>query len=62
VLKDEWTIVTKDGALSSHFEHMVLITEEGPEVLTARPRVAAKPAGWGGKDLLGAIDRKTSAD
>lgn len=62
VLKDEWTIVTKDGALSSHFEHMVLITEEGPEVLTARPRVAAKPAGWGGKDLLGSIDRKTSAD
>lgn len=32
--EDEWTIRTADGALSAHFEDTVLITEEGPEVLT----------------------------
>lgn len=34
VLDDEWTAVTVDGSLSAHFEHTVLITEDGPEVLT----------------------------
>ncbi len=34
MLEDEWTAVTEDGSLSAHFEHTVLITEEGPEVLT----------------------------
>ena len=34
ILKDEWTAVTADGSLSAHFEHTVLITENGPEVLT----------------------------
>jgi len=34
VLDDEWTAVTADGELSAHFEHTVLITEDGPEVLT----------------------------
>jgi methionyl aminopeptidase len=34
MLDDEWTAVTADGALSGHFEHTVLITENGPEVLT----------------------------
>ncbi len=31
---DEWTAVTADGELSGHFEHTVLITEKGPEILT----------------------------
>lgn len=31
---DQWTVRTKDGSLSAHFEHMVLITEKEPEVLT----------------------------
>lgn len=31
---DEWTIVTRDGSLAAHFEHTVLITETGAEVLT----------------------------
>lgn len=31
---DHWTLRTKDGALSAHFEHTVLVTEEGCEVLT----------------------------
>jgi methionyl aminopeptidase len=34
MLDDEWTAVTDDGSLSAHFEHTILITEEGPEVLT----------------------------
>jgi methionyl aminopeptidase len=34
VLDDEWTAVTADGSLSAHFEHTVLITDDGPEVLT----------------------------
>ncbi|MDD4996239.1 MAG: type I methionyl aminopeptidase [Patescibacteria group bacterium] len=33
-LDDEWTIVTKDGSLSAHFEHTILITKTGAEVLT----------------------------
>ena len=33
-LKDGWTVVTADGALSAHFEHTVAITENGPMVLT----------------------------
>jgi len=31
---DEWTISTKDGSLAAHFEHTVLITEDGAEILT----------------------------
>lgn len=34
VLEDEWTVVTADGSLSAHFEHTVLITEDGPVVST----------------------------
>ena len=34
MLDDEWTAVTADGEWSAHFEHTVLITEDGPEVLT----------------------------
>lgn len=35
-LEDDWTVVTADGSLSAHYEHTVAITEEGPQVLTAR--------------------------
>lgn len=34
VLKDDWTVVTKDGQWSAHFEHTVAVTDNGPEVLT----------------------------
>ena len=34
--KDEWTVRTKDGFPSAHYEHTILITEKGPEVLTIR--------------------------
>lgn len=31
---DKWTILTRDGSLAAHFEHTVLITEDGAEILT----------------------------
>lgn len=31
---DGWTIATKDGSLAAHFEHTILITEDGAEILT----------------------------
>jgi methionyl aminopeptidase len=34
ILSDGWTVVTKDGLPSAHFEHTVLITESEPEILT----------------------------
>ncbi len=39
VLSDRWTAVTRDGKPSSHFEHTVLITPDGPEILTPRDRL-----------------------
>lgn len=35
VQADGWTVVTRDGRPSAHFEHTIAITEEGPVVLTA---------------------------
>lgn len=35
-LQDGWTVVTKDKKPSAHFEHTIIITEDGPEILTAR--------------------------
>lgn len=32
--EDGWTVRTKDGGLSAHFEHTIAITDEGPIVLT----------------------------
>jgi methionyl aminopeptidase len=34
VLKDGWTAVTRDGSLSAHFEHTVVVTKDGCEILT----------------------------
>ena len=34
VLDDKWTAVTEDGGYSAHFEHMVAVTRNGPDVLT----------------------------
>ena len=39
ILEDKWTVVTRDGKPSAHFEHTVLITKGEPEVLTARERL-----------------------
>ncbi|RCV55540.1 type I methionyl aminopeptidase [Marinitenerispora sediminis] len=35
-LDDGWTVVTRDGKRSTHFEHSVAVTDDGPLVLTAR--------------------------
>ena len=42
ILKDGWTVVTKDGQLSAHFEHTVLVTEGEPEIMTCPARVPLK--------------------
>ena len=34
VLEDEWTVVTRDGSLSAQWEHTVVVTETGVEILT----------------------------
>lgn len=39
-LSDHWTVVTADGQPSAHFEHTVLTTDSGPEILTI-PRTAS---------------------
>lgn len=40
LLPDQWTVVTKDHKLSAQWEHTVLVTETGVEVLTARKEEA----------------------
>lgn len=35
VLKDGWTVSTKDGKLAAQFEHTVAVTDNGPEILTS---------------------------
>jgi len=34
ILDDAWSVVTADGALSAHFEHTIVVTDDGPEVYT----------------------------
>lgn len=34
VMPDGWTVLTKDGSLSAHFEHTVAITPDGPQIMT----------------------------
>ena len=34
ILSDGWTVVTEDGKPSAHFEHSIVITAKGPEILT----------------------------
>jgi methionyl aminopeptidase len=38
VLDDKWTAVTADGKLSAQFEHTLVVTKTGCEVLTKRSR------------------------
>jgi methionyl aminopeptidase len=37
IKRDGWTVETKDGRLSSQWEHTMLVTADGVEVFTARP-------------------------
>jgi methionyl aminopeptidase len=34
VLPDGWTVVSRDGSLSAHFEHTIVITSDGPKIMT----------------------------
>jgi methionyl aminopeptidase len=34
VMKDQWTVCSRDGSLTAHFEHSVAVTENGPMILT----------------------------
>jgi methionyl aminopeptidase len=34
ILADGWTAVTLDGKPSAHFEHTVVVTDQGPQILT----------------------------
>ena len=34
ILEDGWTAVTVDGSLSAHFEHSIVVTPKGPEILS----------------------------
>ena len=34
ILPDGWTVLTKDGSLSAHFEHTIVITPDGPSIMT----------------------------
>ena len=34
VAPDGWTVVTRDGSLAAHFEHSIVVTDNGPEILT----------------------------
>ncbi len=36
-LPDRWTVVTADHSLSAHFEHTVVVTDDGARILTGRP-------------------------
>jgi methionyl aminopeptidase len=47
-LDDEWTVITADGKLSAQFEHTIVVTKTGCEVLTARkePLKNSEDAEW----------------
>jgi methionyl aminopeptidase len=49
VLADRWTAVTEDGSLSAHFEHTVVVTADGCEILTLLPAEAERA-----RQLMGA--------
>lgn len=34
VAEDGWTILTRDGSWAAHFEHTILVTQDGPEIIT----------------------------
>jgi methionyl aminopeptidase len=40
ILEDGWTTVTKDRSKAAHFEYTIVITEEGPEILSGSPNLS----------------------
>lgn len=47
ILDDEWTAVTVDGSLSAQFEHTIVVTKKGSEILTKRPGPLTKSEMFG---------------
>jgi methionyl aminopeptidase len=45
LLRDNWTVITKDHSLSAQWEHTVLVTEDGVEILTLREEERTSLAG-----------------
>ena len=52
LLNDEWTVVTKDQSLSAQWEHMILVTETGYEVLTTSAGTPPPPAIVAARDAV----------
>lgn len=48
--KDGWTSTTADGQRSAQFEHTILITETGHEILTARKETSLLLSSWSRND------------
>ncbi len=55
VLADKWTAVTVDGSLSAQFEHTVVVTKTGCEVLTKRPRALMNSEPTEAQRLIAAV-------
>jgi len=45
LLADGWTVVTADGSVAAHFEHTIVVTEEGAEILTVIQGLVASGPG-----------------
>ena len=45
-LDDDWTVVTKDGRLSAQWEHTILVTDKGYEILTLREEESQNFEEW----------------
>jgi methionyl aminopeptidase len=41
IMADQWTAVTRDRKLSAHFEHTIVISGDGPQILTQREKIFA---------------------
>ncbi len=54
-LDDGWTVVTVDGCLSAQFEHTVLVTQEGFEILTSAPPPRAPEARFPSRRCRGSL-------
>ncbi|MBT5094740.1 MAG: type I methionyl aminopeptidase, partial [Halobacteriovoraceae bacterium] len=42
LMSDGWTVTTQDGKLSAQFEHTILVTKDGYEILTLRQEEKAQ--------------------
>lgn len=53
---DNWTAVTRDGKRSAQFEHTLLVTEDGVEIMTARLGASRKHMVWSEEDVTRPLD------